>query len=303
MSCFDKLISIRGLCENDTALYYLDDYDVSLMLASKTADERYVSGKRLIETKIGQAWRSLFKDITFDGMKVNSIIEEFNFRGSENATTENDGVSFRLAEGCDLAMIFVSRIILDVETGGTAVVKINNDGVISNIFSGTLESNSQMIIDLNQFVSDDFRLYIESEDVILLSKKVKRHNGFIQANSEVTNGFNVEMQLRCTTEKYLCKYADLLCPAVVYKALALIWNEVRDTNRLNNLVNLKREDAVTKMAFYDSTFNLLKYDITASVNYAPKGLYQLELEKLNIPTPNCRCCLSCKSDSYIISLP
>ena len=34
-------------------------------------------------------------------------------------------------------MIFVSRIILDVETGGTAVVKINNDGVISNIFSGT----------------------------------------------------------------------------------------------------------------------------------------------------------------------
>ena len=29
-----------------------------------------------------------------------------------------------------------------------------------------------MIIDLNQFVSDDFRLYIESEDVILL-KKVK----------------------------------------------------------------------------------------------------------------------------------
>ena len=49
-------------------------------------------------------------------MKVNSIIEEFNFRGSENATTENDGVSFRLAEGCDLAMIFVSRIILDVET-------------------------------------------------------------------------------------------------------------------------------------------------------------------------------------------
>ena len=273
------------------------------MLASKTADERYVSGKRLIETKIGQAWRSLFKDITFDGMKVNSIIEEFNFRGSENATTENDGVSFLLAEGCDLAMIFVSRIILDVETGGTAVVKINNDGVISNIFSGTLESNSQMIIDLNQFVADDFRLYIESEDVVLISKKVNRHNGFIQANSEVTNGFNVEMQLRCTTEKYLCKYADLLCIAVVYKALALIWNEVRDTNRLNNLVNLKREDAVTKMAFYDSTFNLLKYDITASVNYAPKGLYQLELEKLNIPTPNCRCCLSCKSDSYIISLP
>ena len=34
---------------------------------------------------------------------------------------------------------------------------------------------------------------------------------FIQANSEVTNGFNVEMQLRCTTEKYLYKYADLLC--------------------------------------------------------------------------------------------
>ena len=75
-------------------------------------------------------------------------------------------------------MIFVSRIILDVETGGTAVVKINNDGVISNIFSGTLESNSQMIIDLNQFVADDFMLYIESEDVVLISKKVNRHNKF-----------------------------------------------------------------------------------------------------------------------------
>lgn len=303
MSCFDKLISIRGLCENDTALYYLDDFDVSLMLASKTADERHINGRKLIETKIGQAWRSLFKDITFEGMKVNSIIEELNFRGTESADINSNGVSFSLAEGCDLAMIYVTRVILDIEAGGTAVVKINNDGVISELFNGTLESNSQMIIDLNNFVSDDFRLYIESEDVILLSKKVKSHNGFIQANSEVTNGFNVEMQLRCTTEKYLCKYADLLCIAVVYKALALIWSEVRDTNRLNNLVNLKREDAVTKMAFYDSTFNLLKYDITVSVNYAPKGLYQLELEKLNIPTPNCRCCLSCKSDSYIISLP
>ena len=37
------------------------------MLASKTADERYRKDEKLIETKIGQTWRSLFKDITFDG--------------------------------------------------------------------------------------------------------------------------------------------------------------------------------------------------------------------------------------------
>ena len=62
------------------------------------------------------------------------------------------------------------------------------------IFSGTLESNSQMIIDLNQFVSDDFRLYIESEDVILLGKKLNgTYEALFKLIQRLLNGFNVEI--------------------------------------------------------------------------------------------------------------
>ena len=61
-----------------------------------------------------------------------------------------------------------------------------------------------MIIDLNQFVADDFRLYIESGDVILLDKKIKEAQWlYSRLIQRLLNGFNVEMQLVCTTEKYL----------------------------------------------------------------------------------------------------
>ena len=37
MNCIKDIISIRGLCSNDTAKYYLDDIGISLLSASKIA--------------------------------------------------------------------------------------------------------------------------------------------------------------------------------------------------------------------------------------------------------------------------
>ena len=74
MNCIKDIISIRGLCSNDTAKYYLDDIGISLLSASKIADERYVSGRKMIETKINQAWEMAFNDITFDGFISNKIL-------------------------------------------------------------------------------------------------------------------------------------------------------------------------------------------------------------------------------------
>lgn len=49
-TAWKDIISIRGLCSNDTAKYYLDDIGISLLSASKIADERYGLGRKMIET-------------------------------------------------------------------------------------------------------------------------------------------------------------------------------------------------------------------------------------------------------------
>lgn len=304
-NCYDNLIGIRGLCDEDTAMYYLDDYDMSLLIASKVVDERYITGRKLIQSKINQAWKTVFSEFQFIGFKTNTIIEELLFKYDAESGSDGNSATLSMSDTNVLASLFVEKITLKVKKGGTTNIILNENGAETLLFSGEVNDDTDVVVDLRRYVSDSFSVSYDNTEIEVYSGVISSYccRKEIINNNKYSNGFEIALQLRCNLEKYLCKYVDLLAIAVVYKALALIWNEVYNSNRLNNVVNLKREDAITKMAFYDSTFNLLKYDIQASVNYNPKGMYQMEIERLSIPAPRCNKCLNHKSDKYITSIP
>lgn len=310
MNCFENLISIRGLCETDNAKAYLDDYGISLLTASAVADERYISGKKLIESKIKQAWRSVVKDITFKGLQANKILQTTSYTVDETIALDEftgfRGIDLYLDNSCELYAFYIGKIKLSVSKGGQTSIKIIADGIETIIYDGTISDDTTITISVNDYVfSNNLQIVADNTNVKVNSGKLINdccsRNYIINNNSE-NYGITADVQVRCDKTMYLCQYSDLLVDAVVYKALALIWDEVNESNRLNNLLLLKKDDAIMKMAFYDSTFNLMKYDPSIENNYTPKGLYQKELENINIPIPKCRCCMECKSDSYVISL-
>lgn len=314
--CYEGLISIRGLCAQDSAKYYLDDIGISLLTAAHTADEKYGTGKKLIETKIKQAWEDAFNDIQFKGLQANKTLNDLEI----GTLTDNGlptfsgfrGLKFKLDKSCKLSRFYLYKVTMAVKVGGVTSVIIRQNGTDKELYSGTLGNDEQVDIVVNQYVEDSFQILANNENVQVYSGTATTqcscndHKYFTVTGSDDTTeayGITCEIQVRCDKTKYLCKYADKIASAVRYKAAALIWQEIDESNRFNDLLTIKQEDATTKMAWLDSTYNLLKYDPNVESTYTPKGMYQKELEKLNIPIPKCPCCLECASDGYTMVLP
>lgn len=315
MACYDGLISIKGLCtETTNTLFWLDDIGISLVMAAHTASGSYTTGKNLIERKIEQGWRETFNDIQFKGMNANKILNEdtvgVNSEDTLAAFTGFKGMSFELYEGCSLARFYISKITLSVVTGGATSIKLTQGTTVTTIYTGTPTDNTEVEVILNQYV-DDFSVTVDGTSIAVLSGSISSEccNGskYYTATSTGTAGQNyglqVEMQVRCDKDRHTCKFVDKIASAARYKIGGLIWKEVRDSNAFNDLLNIKKADAITMAAWMDSSFNLLKYDPAAETTYQPKGMYQQEMKNLNIPVPKCKCCLECAGDSYRISLP
>lgn len=311
--CFDGIISIRGLCTTDSAKYYLDDIGIGITLAAKAADDKYRTGKNLIEAKINQAWEAVVKDIKIKDFKFDKVLNDTivgeSGEDSLAASAEFRGQKFTLNKGCKLVKFFIHKVSVCVVTGGETTIKIKTATGETEIYSGTLEDNTTTEIVVNELFPD-FQILVDNTNIEVCSGKNTfdcscEHRHFTVTGHDGTSenyGITTDLQVRCDLTDYLCKYADKLAYAVQYKAAALIWKEIRDTNRMNNILDMQSDKAVAEMAWLDSSFNLLQYDPATDSNYTPKGMYQKELEKINIPIPKCKCCMECESDSYSYSI-
>lgn len=309
MACYDGLISIRGLCGQDNALKYLDELGISLKFAADAADVSYKNGKDLINTLIEEGWKDTFNDIQIKGMNANKILNEVEI--GENSTEELSassgfhGFSVSLDENCNLTRFYISKIELKVKTGGSTSVKLIQGNDSEVIWSGTPEDESTTEIILNEYV-DDFTVQVNTTNVEVYSGTTTFdnccHQYFTVSGSE-NYGLTVHLQVRCDKDKYLCKFADKIAPAAYYNIGAKFYKAVKDTTRFNDLIEYKKESVVTMLAWLHSDYNLLAFDPATTVTYSPKGMYQKELAKLNIPLPKCKCCLEYQGDSYTMNIP
>lgn len=314
--CYENIISIRGLCQQDNAMYYLDDIGISLLMAAKTADEKYGTGKKLIEAKIKQAWRDAFNDITFHGLEANKVLNDVTAGSISVASVAPfdafRGVKFTMDKDCILSRFFLHKVTLSVKIGGATKIVLRDSGIEYEIYNGTIGNDEIIEVVTNRYMSDSFQILADNKEIEVYSSLPNitcncrdRLHFTINGTSYTSElyGITADIQVRCDKDKYLCKFVDKIGQAVLYKAAALIWKDVNDSSRLNDYLVIKKEDAIAEMAWLDSTYNLLKYDPAVENNYTPKGMYQKELEKLNIPVPKCPCCMECKSDGYTMVLP
>jgi len=312
MKCWDNIIGIRGLCENEEYKYYLDDYGIGLKQLSKTADDKFISGKKLFKTKLNQAWESVFKDFKFNGFKSNKILNTIsvgNFTENELQFIGFKGIKFTLLK-CELTSFYLNKIYLYVKQGGTTIVKIKVNGVETELFNGTVGNDEVLELSVRDYISSDFEILVDGTNISVYDGTTSYNCDcnliYFNVSGGLNYGLKVDLQVRCNPYDYLCNYVDLLAEAVIYKLSALLWKEALDSNRFNDFLNIKlgesNSNAITQLAWLDNTYNLLKYDIN-STNNKQKGMYQFELEKISIPTPDCKCCLDCEGSSYRIVLP
>lgn len=311
MACTDNIVSIRGLCDDTPALYYLDDIGLSLVTAAKAADEKYANGKQLVQRMIDLAWDDIFQDVLIDGFQANKVLNADTI-GVYTTDTESGtgykGLTFTLYDDdCGLLRFFLASVTLKIATGGHTIIRIISDGVTTELYNGTPDNNTTITKYFNDWVEDGFQVQVLMDNITVYTSTATTTDCDCRESTHYTytgdtSGLQVSMQVKCDKERYLCQFIRQLGKPALYKAGAKIWKVIKDTNRFNDLMNIKKDDAVMQMAWLDSTYNLLKYDPNFDNKHYAIGMYQQELAKLKIPVPDCRCCLECEEPNQYVSV-
>jgi len=269
MSCKSK-IGVRGLCDTDYT-HYLDIYGISLNKASKLSDSSTLNAKELIEQSVQLAWENVFNDIKIKGFKFAGIQNSYESKfvaGLSNKTLV-------LTRSCEYEVFAIQKISVYGENQ-TVNFKILADGV--EVYSYNDLINGETLFEFSQNIdADKLELVIDTE---LLN---------------TTNGtpFKVLINTECDESLLYCKYEKYLINAVILKASAIILNTLFFSDRYNDLILYSKDDVAIRISQLDSEYNLLNPE--NKIN--KKGLYQLELDKINEKLNNiidkCSCCFEC----------
>jgi hypothetical protein len=301
MKCFDGLIGIKGLC-NKTYRYNLDDLGISLHTASKLSDEKFnYSGQKLIESKINEAINITISDLAFGSKITRPIIDDISIDNFFNPVsyTYNGTIthSFK-SKNCKYSKFYIGLVKFQVAQTGSLTINLKENNTTTTIYTGTPTEDVELYLNKEY---GDFAIEIIGGGGLKTYTSGLPNMGYVTASQGQTYGLNIDFQLRCSIEKHVCKFADLIANVARYKAAAMLLNEINLTNNLNEFIICKdKADLFIQMAMLDSTYNLRQYE----AEFNPEnGMYQTELNKLKLPPLECSCCCEeCKDKNYIHEL-
>jgi len=269
MSCKSK-IGVRGLCDADYT-HYLDIFGISLNKTSKLSDSSTLNAKELIEQSVQLAWENVFNDIKIKGFKFGGIQNSYESKFTNGLSNK----SLVLTRNCEYEVFAIRQISVYGENQ-TVNFRILADGV--EVYSYNDIIDGETLFEFSQSIdSDKLELLIDTE---LLN---------------TTNGtpFKVLINTECDESLLYCKYEKYLINAVMLKASAIILNTIIFSDRYNDLILYSKDDVAIRISQLDSEYNLLNPQ--SKIN--KKGLYQLELDKINDKLNNiidkCSCCFEC----------
>jgi len=298
-TCFD-IIGIKGLCPGKTYTHYLDDHGFSLQSMAKVTDERFKNGAEMLQSILDRAWADTLLEITFNGVDSSKILSE-NEIGEFTTETFTGTVElpFKVSKTCKLVQFLFQKVVLKAVTGGDLKVELINSDETDVLYDGEIEDGKQISISKIKW-TNDFSIRVTTTAVLLktnITSECGCNHNYVSVPSDISP-IKIEFLVRCNKEKYLCRFADIIAPAVIHKALGLAWYEVFTTNRFSEFQLFKKEEAPAQMLFHDSNYkNLLEGE---SVRYT-KGQYQKKMELItaSIPAPKCNCCNECKKSITI----
>lgn len=311
MECWENIIGIKDDCTTTVYKHLLDDYGFSLYGLAKIADDKFKTGKVLLESIIRRGWNDTFEAITIDGFDLNKILLEAEIGTpdcDQSVTGGTQTVIFKTGKKGKSSEFYVPYAYLHVKTGGNTTVSITYESPTGTetvqLFTGAVTDNSIKRIDISKWAGQQFTLSVDLS-AITVCKMIKNYNTNCRCESytitgdEGMAGLSVNVQIRCNKSIFLCKYVDIIAPVALHRILALAWNEVMTTNKFSEFQQFSKDNAPGQMVYHDSSFPIT---IDGELKFSPvKGQFQQKLKNLKFPRPNCPCCMQCKGGARIVT--
>lgn len=306
--CIEHMVGMKGICDNNDAMYLVDDMGLSIKIAAGTSDIRYQNGKELFERKRKQAWQSVLQDVEFRGFKNDQILKSFKIEASETeeVTGGTKNIVFEISDNCELSGIFISYLLIDSVSEGQTTITINGDSYTINVVAGINKLN------VNTLYSDLITISSDLDNITVNSGKgIVTFNGSTNCAQSIgeTYGLTIVGDKRCDISQYLCRFPDKVGKALLYKTAALMYKELMLTTALSEILFVKDKSTImTELASLDSDENLYQFEDKIAVSDTIKvarGKYQKQIDYLNrvLPKPKCGCCLQAVKSQYLISIP
>lgn len=263
-------IGVEGLCSDYE--HNLNAYGISLNKASKIADSAFVTGKNLVETMIDKAWNDVFSDISIDGFKLKGITKSINSFFLQSTTTQN---SFSYTfDVCNYESIKLKKLSIKVIGTLDVNLSINNYNTVGTYTDETIDISNVLLFDESVIIT----LITNGTGSLLFS--------------DLGYPFEISLEKFCNEKRFFCQYSDWLVEAVKIKASALILNNAIFSDRYNDFILYNSENISLRVGQLDSSLVVLENQ--------KKGLYQLEIQKINkklddiIKYNKCKdCCFEC----------
>jgi hypothetical protein len=306
--CYEYIVGIKGLCDDKSPLYYVDDFGISLQDASNMSDTRYLNGKEMFTRKLKLAWQSLIQDVIIKGFKHDHVMQSFLITNAATDTLTGGTKTLMIGftDNCELTGVYINKIVVDAAVGGATTITINGD-----TYSATLTTGLNTIY-VNKTYDKQVSISIDlSAITVNTGKATLTSNGNSACMSSVgeSYGMSVTGDYRCNIESYLCRFPDKIGLALAYKTTALLYKELMLTTSLSEILFVKdKQSIMTEIASLDSDENLFQYDdktaVTDTIKVA-KGKYQKQIDIINrqLPLPKCLCCLQAVKSQYLVSIP
>lgn len=307
MECFKNIIGFNGLCEDDnTYTYLLDDIGIGLLDASKIADSKFLNGKDLLERKINQAWRDIISSFEFKGFMYKEILCTASVdAGLSDKILQNGVGTINIKKE---RYRNTSTIIPTISVSGDVIKITISDGQTTEEFENINNTN---IYPKGNYYKSNITVTIEYNTLENVSRINSGNccaghnlcNYKFTSDNNTSYGLSIIVHEMCDIEAYLCRYADMIGEAVLYRAGALILKELMDNNRINDFKIMKSENLMLNMAYMDSSLNL--FNIEEGKKSNEDGMVQVILNRLKhkIPAPDDKFCVECNKSIYIHSLP
>lgn len=304
-NCITSKIGVKGLCDNVDYSILLDNYGISLKKIAATAPASISSAKEYLQALINDGVNETLLRIRFDGVEIGKIISSFQVGGltDTNLTFSGDkALTFETL--CTTTAYYLDGVWL--YGNGTTDLKISIDGNVTNYGNYVVAGKKYVSLGLT-ITEPTFQIIVNGND--FTAKEVSMANYvnycckdmYFTPIENFSYGVLPNISLRCDLTNYYCQFADLIANAAKFKVIAKILHSIKYTDRLNEYVLFKDTDKIYElMSFYDSEFNMayLNGDLTKS----PKGQFQISMDSLNIPKPECTCCKPICKERYQFAL-
>jgi hypothetical protein len=291
--CFDRLVGLKGVCNNTHNFYVNDLSGVSFRSFAEAANEEYNTGVRLFDTLYKTAVESVKTDVlSVSDFKANYMAKVGQIGSIGDYFVESENKYIQIVAKVDTDDPYVIGRINSIEfiSDRDACTKIYIDGepidIVVNEGLNRIDINESFAfsktisIDTSCFNigshSYDCGCYDNCKDCQDDCIKMSYYTGIDATNIEFQSNLGIRTYFgcECDMDKFLCPYAHLMKSAIRIKMGTLLMLEIiSNKDNKSYFLRSNKSDAEFWLARWEGTTNL-------QTGFRERSEYWTEIKKI-----------------------